>query len=74
MVIHLFVHCSKIKRLWCTVIEYFKRNHHIPLLSPHNAIFVFLEADDKSIFHTKSSLNTVQILCFCLKKFKSSLF
>ena len=32
-VIHLFVHCSKTKRLWCTVIEYFKINLHIPLLS-----------------------------------------
>ena len=46
-VIHLFVHCSKTKRLWCTVIEYFKINLHIPPLSPQSAIFGFLEADDK---------------------------
>ena len=43
-VIHLFVHCSKTKQLWCTVIEYFNRNIHI---IPHSAIFGFLEADDK---------------------------
>ena len=35
------------KRLWCTVIEYFKINLHIPPLSPQSAIFGFLEADDK---------------------------
>ena len=46
-VIHLFVHCSKTKRLQCTIIEYFKRNLHIPLLSPPSAIFGFLEADHK---------------------------
>ena len=46
-VIHLFVRCSKTKRLWCTVIEYFKINLHIPPLSPQSAIFGFLEADDK---------------------------
>ena len=46
-VIHLFVSCSKTKRLWCTVIEYFRINLHIPPLSPPSAIFGFLEADDK---------------------------
>ena len=46
-VIHLFVHCSKTKRLWCTIIDYFKTNLHIPPLSPQSAIFGFLEADDK---------------------------
>ena len=43
----IFLFTSKTKRLWCTVIEYFKRNLHIPLLSPQSAIFGFLEADDK---------------------------
>ena len=47
MVIHLFVHCSKTKRLWCTVIAYFKRNLRISLIFPQNVIFGFLEADDK---------------------------
>ena len=46
-VIHLFIHCSKTKRLWCTVTEYFKRNLNIPSLSPQSGIFDFLEADDK---------------------------
>ena len=46
-VIHLFAHCCKTKRLWCTVTEYFKRNLHIPPLSPQSAIFGFLKADDK---------------------------
>ena len=46
-VIHLFVHCSKTKGLWCTVIEFFKINLHIPPLPPQIAIFGFLEADDK---------------------------
>ena len=46
-VIHLFAHCSKAKRLWCTVIEYFEINLHIPPLSPQSAIFGFPEADDK---------------------------
>ena len=45
-VIHLFCWLFS-KRLWCTVIEYFKINLHIPLLSPQRAIFGFLEADDK---------------------------
>ena len=45
--IHLFVHYSKTtKELWCTVIEYFKRNLHILLLPPQIAIFGILEADD----------------------------
>ena len=47
MVIHLFVHCSKTKRLWCAVAEYFKINLHIPPLSPQSSIFGFVEADDK---------------------------
>ena len=46
-VIHLFVHCSKTKRLQCTGTEYFKRSLHIPLLSPQSAIFGFLGAEDK---------------------------
>ena len=46
-VYHLFAHCCKTKRLWCTVTEYFKRNLHIPPLSPQSAIFGFLKADDK---------------------------
>ena len=46
-VVHLFVHCSKTKRLWCTVIEYFKINLHIHPLSPLKAIYGFLVADDK---------------------------
>ena len=46
-VILLFVHCSKTKRLWCTVINYYKINLHIPTLSPHSDIFSFLKADDK---------------------------
>ena len=46
-VIHLFAHCSKTKRLWCTVIQYFKINLHIPPLSLQIAIFGFVEADDK---------------------------
>ena len=46
-VIHLFVYCSKTKRLWCTIIEYFKVNFHILPLAPQSAIFGFLEADDK---------------------------
>ena len=46
-VIHLFVYCSKTKRLWCTIIEFFKVNLHILPLSPQSAIFCFLEADDK---------------------------
>ena len=46
-VIHVFVQCSKTKRLWCTVIECFKWNLHFPLLSPQSAIFDFLQADDK---------------------------
>ena len=33
-VVHLFVHGSKIKQLWCKVKEYFKINLHIPPLSP----------------------------------------
>ena len=37
----------KTKPLWCTVIEYFKRNFHILLLLPQSAILCFLEADDK---------------------------
>ena len=49
-VIHVFVHCSKTTRLWCTVIEYFKINLHIPLLSPKSAIFRFLKADDKIFY------------------------
>ena len=46
-VYHLFAHCCKTKRLWCTVTEYFKRNLHIPPLSPQSAIFGFLKADEK---------------------------
>ena len=45
--LQLFVNCSKTKRLWCTVTEYFKINLHIPLLSAQSAIFGFLEADDR---------------------------
>ena len=45
MVGHLFVHCSKTKRLWCRVAEYFKEI--FILLLPQSAIFGFLEADDK---------------------------
>ena len=47
-VFQIFFHCSKTKRLWCTVIEYFKRNLHIPLLSPQVAIFGFFEDDDEA--------------------------
>ena len=43
----IIVHCSKTKRLWCTVIECFKRNLYIPLFLPQSGIFGFLEADDK---------------------------
>ena len=32
---------------YSTVTEYFERNLHIPLLLTQNAIFGFLEADDK---------------------------
>ena len=46
-VIHLSVHCSKTKRLWYTVIQYFKINLHIPPLSSQSVIFGFFEADDK---------------------------
>ena len=31
----------------CTVTKYFKRNLHIPPLSPQSTIFGLLEADDK---------------------------
>ena len=46
-VIHLAIHSSKNKRIWHTVIDYFKINLHIPPLSPQSAIFGFLEVDDK---------------------------
>ena len=45
--IYLLVHSSKTKRLWCTVIESFKKTLHIPPLSPQRAIFGFLEVDNK---------------------------
>ena len=41
---NLFVLCSKTKRLWCTVIDYFKRNLDIPFIITTES---FLEADDK---------------------------
>ena len=41
----IIVHYSKTKRLWCTVIECFKRNLYIPLFLPQSGIFGFLEAD-----------------------------
>ena len=46
-VFQIYVHCSNTKWLWCTVIEYFERNLHIPLLSPQSAIFGFFEANDE---------------------------
>ena len=49
-VIHLAIHSSKNKRIWHTVIDYFKINLHIPPLSPQRAIFGFLEGDDNIFF------------------------
>ena len=74
MFIHFFVHCSKTKRLWCTVIAYFKRNLRISLIFPQNVIFGFLEADDKVLLMLNHLLLLFEQCVYASKKFKSSVF
>ena len=74
MVIYLFVHCSKTERLWCTVIEYIKRNLYIPLLSPHSAIFAFLEADGKVLFILNHLLLLFKYYVYVSKSSKALFF
>ena len=74
MVIHLFIHYSKTKRLWCTVIAYFKRNLRISLIFPQNVIFGFLEADDKVLLMLNHLLLLFEYCVYASKKFKSSVF
>ena len=71
-VIHLFVHCSKTKRLCCTIIKYFKTDLHIPSLSWQSAFFGFLEANNKVFLILNHVLLLFRYVCF--KKFKSSFF
>ena len=69
-VIHLFAHCSKTKRLRCTVIQlifiFLNYHHRVPSLASLKLMIKY--------FDTKSSFITFQILRLCLKKFKSSFF
>lgn len=71
MVIHRFFHCSKTKRLWFTVIKFFKKNLLIPLLLQQSAIFGFLEADDKVflIFNMIKYFSIFEIIFLLLLKY-----
>ena len=71
MVIHRFFHCSKTKRLWFTVIKFFKKNLLIPLLLQQSAIFGFVEADDKVflIFNMIKYFRIFEIIFLLLLKY-----